>query len=173
MVFAGLAASAAFDLFSQLQPDKPKSGGTGVTPASSFSLPQDPAATQAAQTAAEMAIGRSGESEPDAEGAAAKKNGMDTLLSAQGQAQAHHKSHSMSVLRELMKSSQDGTVKKSDFEAALGKDDDTRASDLFDRIDQNHDNAVTNAELTSFLDTYRRNAAAGTAGKGRSLAVAA
>src|SRR4051812_1743401 len=179
MVFAGLAASAAVDLLSQLQPEKPKSGGTGVTPASSslFTLPQDPATTPTtpSQSQGEMAICRSGESEAASAASAAKTNGMDTLLSAQGQAQTHHKKRAMGVLLDLMKSSQDGTVKKSDFETALGNDGDAKGSSLFDRVDQNHDSSVTSAELTSFLDTYRRNAEAGAGmtGKGRTLAVAA
>ena len=40
-------------------------------------------------------------------------------------------------------------------------------------IDHNHDNAVNLSELTSFLDTYRRNSYAGTQGRSRTLAVVA
>ena len=166
MVFAGLAASAAVDLLSLLQPAKPKSGGTGVTK-SAFKLPdaQGTAATST-QSQSETAISQTDASQ------AARKGGMDTLLSAQGQAQAHHKKRSMGVLLDLMKSSQDGSVTKSDFETALGGDD-KKASDMFDRIDQNHDSTVNASELSAYMDTYRRNAEAGTTGKGRALAVAA
>jgi len=167
MVFAGLAASAAVDLLSLLQPAKPKSGGTGTTK-SAFKLPdaQDTSATLAASQ------GQTAISQTDAS-QAAKKGGMDTLLSAQGQAHTHHKKRSMGVLLDLMKSSQDGSVSKSDFEAALGGDD-KKASDMFDRMDQNHDSSVNATELSAFMDTYRRNAeASSAAGKGRSLAIAA
>ena len=170
MVFAGLAASAAVDLLSLLQPAKAKSGGTGVTK-SAFTLPdaQDAAATST-QSSGSLAICRSGDT-PTAE--TAKKGGMDTLLSAQGQAQAHHKKRAMGVLLNLMGSSQDGSVTKSDFVSKLGGED-AKAADMFDRIDQNHDSSVNAAELSAFLDTYRRNAeASSAAGKGRSLAVAA
>ena len=79
----------------------------------------------------------------------------------------------MGVLLDLLKSSQDGSVKKSDFDAAVGEGDEDSAADLFARVDQNHDNSVSINELTNFLDTYRRNSEAGAVGKGRTLAVAA
>jgi hypothetical protein len=164
MVFAGLAASAAVDLLSLLQPAKPKSGGTGTTK-SAFTLPD------VQDTSATPAQGQTAISQTDAS-QAAKKGGMDTLLSAQGQAQTHHKKRAMGVLLNLMNSSQDGSVTKSDFVSKLGGED-AKASDMFDRIDQNHDSSVNAAELTAFLDTYRRNAEAGSTGKGRALAVAA
>jgi len=91
---------------------------------------------------------------------------VDTLLSAQ----EHHSKRSMSVLLGLLQSSQDGTVAKSDFEKASG---DTDAPELFDRVDQNHDAAINNAELTSFLDAYRRTQETPSARKGTALALAA
>jgi hypothetical protein len=118
MLFAGLAASAAVDLLSLLQPEK---------------------------------------------------HALDTLLSAQGQG-TQRKKRSMSVLLDLMQSSQDGKVKKSDFDAAAGESN-SEASEVFDRIDQNHDSSVNLNELSAFLDTYRRNSEAGT--QGRALAVIA
>jgi hypothetical protein len=150
---------------SLLQPSKPKSGGSGTTK-SAFTLPD------VQDTSATPAQGQTAISQTDAS-QAAKKGGMDTLLSAQGQAHTHHKKRSMGVLLDLMKSSQDGSVSKSDFEAALGGDD-RKASDMFDRMDQNHDSSVNATELSAFMDTYRRNAeASSAAGKGRSLAIAA
>jgi hypothetical protein len=167
MLFAGLAASAAVDLLSLLQPEKPKKGGTGNAQPS-FSLPELGAGetTMSAQSAVGATSGQSGLS----------SDALGTLLSAQGQSQAHgvnQKKRSISVLLDLLQSSQDGSVKKSDFASALGGDDDIKASELFDRLDQNHDSAVNIAEVTNFLETYRRNAEAGTSGKGRALAVAA
>src|SRR6185369_11340076 len=88
------------------------------------------------------------------------RDALDTLLSAQGQAQAHRKKRSLSVLLDLMQSSQDGSVKKSDFEAAVGKTD-SESSDVFDRIDQNHDSTVSANELSTFLDSYRKASEAG------------
>ena len=166
MLFAGLAASAAIDLLSLLQPEKPKSGGTGADKAS-FSLPELDAGegTSTQSTVGGTSSGSGGLS----------SDALGTLLSAQGQGQAHaahHKKRSMSVLLDLLQSSQDGSVNKSDFETALGGDD-AKASEMFDSIDQNHDSSVNVGELTNFLETYRRNAEAGTAGKGRALAVAA
>jgi len=166
MVFAGLAASAAVDLLSLLQPAKPKSGGTGTTK-SAFTLPDVDGTAATSVPSQGGAISQTDASQ------AAKKGGMDTLLSAQGQAQTHHKKRGMGVLLDLLKSSQDGSVTKSDFVSKLGGEDE-KASDMFDRIDQNHDSSVNATELSAFLDTYRRNAEASNAtGKGRALAVAA
>lgn len=168
MLFAGLAGSAAFDLLSLLQPaqqDKQK-GGTGITARPSFTLPDlDSAEAASTQSQAATTGARSDSLSTDA---------LGTLLSAQGQAQAaHHKKRSMGVLLDLLKSSQDGSVKKSDFDAAVGEGDKDSAADLFARVDQNHDNSVSINELTNFLDTYRRNSEAGAVSKGRTLAVAA
>jgi hypothetical protein len=75
------------------------------------------------------------------------------------------------VLLDLLQSSQGGTVNKSDFEAAAGESD--RSSKLFEKIDQNRDSAVNVAELSAFLDSYRRASEAGTAGRTRALAMVA
>lgn len=164
MLFAGLAASAAIDLLSLLQPEKPSAkSGTGPKTPSSFSV-ADLGAVEAApvQSQSAPAAGRS-------EGLS--RDALDTLLSAQGQG-TQRKKHSMSVLLDLLQSSQDGKVKKSDFDAAVGKGDD-KASEIFDRIDQNHDSSVNVAELSAFLDTYRRNSEAGTQGRAHALAMVA
>jgi hypothetical protein len=165
MLFAGLAASAAVDLLSLLQPEKPK-GGTGAANATkaSFSLPEDSDIAISAQSPAAAASG--------ARSDGLSSDALGTLLSQGQDHTAHHKKRAMSVLLDLLQSSQDGSVQKSDYKSALGKDD-AKASELFDSMDQNHDSSVSAAELTNFLDTYRRNAEAGTAGKGRTLAVAA
>jgi hypothetical protein len=98
---------------------------------------------------------------------------LGTLLSAQSQTPSvQHKKRSISVLLDLLQSSQDGSVKKSDFDTAVGESD-GEASDMFDRIDQNHDSSINVSELTSFLDTYRRNAEVGTPRKSGALAVVA
>ena len=164
MLFAGLAASAAVDLLSLLQPEKPSArSGTGPKTPSSFSV-ADPGAADAApvQSQSAPAGGR-----PEG----LSRDALDTLLSAQGQQETQRKKRSMSVLLDLMKSSQDGKVKKSDFKAAAGKSDD-KASELFDRIDENHDSSVNVTELSAFLDTYRKNAEAGSQGRTRALGIA-
>jgi hypothetical protein len=156
MLFAGLAASAAVDLLSLLQPEKPK-GGTGLRAESSFEV-ADLAAVQPLQ--ALPASGRSDSLSRDA---------LDTLLSAQSEA-AQRKKRSTSVLLELLQSSQNGSVGKAEFEAAAGEGD-SEAAELFDRVDQNHDRAVNVAELSAFLDTYRRTSEGGAQGRARALAV--
>lgn len=167
MLFAGLAASAAFDLLSLLNPDKAfaKSASGSATPTpSSFKVADLDAALA---TDAQSKTGSSGR------GAGLSRDALDTLLSTQGQAQAQRKKRSASVLLELLQSSQDGKVSKSDFEAAAS-DNDSKASELFDAVDQNHDATVNIAELTAFLDTYRRaSESASLQGKARSLAMVA
>jgi hypothetical protein len=167
MLFAGLAASAAFDLLSLLNPDKASAkSGTATTPTpSSFKVSDLEAALGTTTTS--TSSGASGG------GSGLSRDALDTLISTQGQALAQRKKHSASVLLELLKSSQDGKVKKSDFEAAAG-DNDSKASEMFDAIDQNHDATVNVAELTAFLDSYRRaSEAASVQGKTRSLAMVA
>jgi hypothetical protein len=164
MMFAGLAASAAVDLLSLLQPEKPK-GGTGVAAQSSFKIP-DLGSVEAASTQSQAASAGQ-----RSEGLSA--DALGTLLSAQSQTQpVQNKKRSISVLLDLLQSSQDGSVKKSDFDDAIGESD-GKASEIFDRIDENHDNAINVAELTSFLDTYRRNSEVGATGRSRTLAVVA
>ena len=58
----------------------------------------------------------------------------------------------MSVLLDLLQSSQNGTVGKSEFDAAAG-DSDSEASEIFDRIDQDHDGSINRTEMSTFLDT--------------------
>ena len=150
MLFAGLAASAAIDLLSLLQPEKPKGGTAGEQTA--FSVPESDFG--AATAASPQTADRPGES-----------LSIDTLLSAQ----EHHSKRSMSVLLGLLQSSQDSTVAKSDLEKASG---DADAPELFDLVDQNHDATINNAELTSFLEAYRRTQEP-SARKGTALALAA
>lgn len=157
MLFAGLAASAAIDLLSLLQTEKPK-GGTGLTAQPAFAVPE-PGTVEAAASQSQSG-GRTDSLSRDA---------LDTLLSAQGQT-GQRKKHSISVLLELLQSSQHGSVTKSDLEAAAGESDD-EASEMFDRIDGNHDDAVNLTELSAFLDTYRRTSEAGTQGRTRALAI--
>ena len=167
MLFAGLAASAAFDLLSLLNPDKAsaKSGTGSPTPT--------PSSFKVADLDGALGTTTSTSTKANGQGSGLSRDALDTLISTQSQAQAQRKKHSASVLLNLLKSSQDGKVKKSDFEAAAGDNDD-KASELFDAIDQNHDATVNVAELTNFLDTYRRNSqAASLQGKARSLAMVA
>jgi hypothetical protein len=163
MLIAGLAASAAIDLVSQLLSEKPSAkSGTGVAAQSTFKVADlDSVAGASAQSQSTGSTTRS-------EGLS--REALDTLLSAQGQAQ--RKKRSLSVLLDLMKSSQDGSVKKSDFEAAAG-DTSGDASKVFDGIDQNHDSTVNVNELSSFLDSYRRASEAGAQGNTRTLALVA
>jgi hypothetical protein len=166
MLFAGLAASAAIDLLSLLQqPEKSSAkSGTGATAQSTFKVAdQDSGAGATAQSQSTGSTTRS-------EGLS--RDALDTLLSAQGQEQAQRKKRSLSVLLQLMQSSQDGKVKKSDFEAAAG-DNTGDASDVFDRMDQNHDSTVNVNELSSFLDSYRRASEASAQGRSRTLAMVA
>lgn len=159
MFVAGLAASAAFDLLSLLQPDT----STGVTAGqASFVVPEAASAQPQTVATGTRSDGLSADT-------------LGTLLSAQGQTQAaHHAKRSMGVLLDLLQSSQDGSLSRSEFEAATGgSDGDSDAAKLFDRIDQNQDDAVNVSELTSFLDSYRRNADGATSGTGRALTIAA
>ena len=163
-MFAGLAASAAVDLLSLLQPEKPK-GGTGAYGAVVF---QRPGSRLHGSCVHAIAGGVHRPAKRRTVGDA-----LGTLLSAQSQTQpVQHKKRSISVLLDLLQSSQDGSVKKSDFDAAVGESD-GKASEMFDRIDQNHDSSINVAELTSFLDTYRRNSEVGTPRKTGALAVVA
>jgi hypothetical protein len=161
MMFAGLAASAAVDLLSLLQPEKPK-GGTGLA-AQPFSIP-DLGSTEAASTQSQAAsAGQRGEG--------LSTDALGTLLSAQGQAHpVQHRKRAMAVLLDLMQSSQNGSVTKRDFDAAIGEGE-AGSGEVFDRIDRNHDSSINVAELTSFLDTYRRNSEAAAPGSVRALAV--
>jgi hypothetical protein len=164
MLFAGLAASAAVDLLSLLQPPEKPKGGTGVAAQSSFNVADLGAAEGAAtQSQSASVTGRT-------EGLS--RETLDQLLSAQGQQAAQRKKRSMSVLLDLLQSSQNGSVAKSDFEAAAGESDGD-GSKIFDQIDQNHDQTVNVAELSTFLDSYRRTSEAGTSGKPRALAMVA
>jgi hypothetical protein len=165
MLFAGLAASAAVDLLSLLQPPEKPKGGTGVAAQSSFNV-ADLGAVEAAATQSQAASATGGRTD------GLSRETLEQLLSAQGQQAAQRKKRSMSVLLDLLQSSQNGSVPKSDFEAAAGESDGD-ASKIFDRIDQNHDQSVNVAELSTFLDSYRRTSEAGTSGKSRALAIVA
>lgn len=159
MLFAGLAASAAIDLLSLLQPEKAQAkGGTSLTAQSTFAVPEEAAQAQPQSAAAA----------PRTE--SLSRDALDTLLSAQGQEAARRKKRSTSVLLDLLQSSQKGSVSKSEFNAAAGESGD-RASDLFDRIDQDRDSSISTAEMSLYLNTYKRNADAKTAA--RSVAMVA
>jgi hypothetical protein len=166
MLFAGLAASAAVDLLSLLQPEK-QSGkpGTRLAGQSAFDVAGLEADVQPlpAELRVPSAANRS-------EGLS--RETLEQLLSAQGQQGAQRKKRSMSVLLDLLQSSQNGSVAKSDFEAAAGENDGD-GSKIFDQIDQNRDQTVNVAELSVFLDSYRRTSEAGTSGKSRALAMVA
>jgi hypothetical protein len=165
MLFAGLAASAAVDLLSLLQPEKSSAkSGTSLKAQSSFAVAdQGPVETAQAQPQSPSAVPRSENLSRDA---------LDTLLTAQGQEAAKRKKRSTSVLLDLLKSSQTGSVKKSEFDFAPTEDG-ARASELFDRIDQDRDGSINVTEMSLYLDTYRRNAEAGRPGKARALAMVA
>jgi hypothetical protein len=156
MLFAGLAASAAVDLLSLLQPQKPKDG-PGLKAQPAFEV-ADLAAVQP------LPVASAGSRNEDL-----SREALDTLLSAQGGA-GQRKKRATSVLLELMQSSQNGSVRKSEFEGAAGEGA-SEGAELFDRMDQNGDRAVNVAELSAFLDTYRRTSDGVTQGKARALAV--
>jgi len=164
MLFAGLAASAAVDLLSLLQGEKaPAKSGTSLTAKPSFSIAeQGPVETTQAQPPA--AAPRSENLSRDA---------LDTLLSAQGQEAAKRKKWSTSVLLDLLQTSQKGSVRKSEFEGAVGESDGSNASELFDKIDQDRDGSINTAEMSLYLNTYKRNAGATANGASRSLAMLA
>jgi hypothetical protein len=165
MLFAGLAASAAVDLLSLLQPAKASAkGGTSLTAKSSFTVAdQGEAETAQVQPQSPDAVPRSGNLSRDA---------LDTLLSAQGQEAAKRKKRSTSVLLDLLKSNQKGSVSKSEFDVAVG-DSDGKASELFGRIDQDHDGSINTAEMSLYLNAYKRNAGAGANSSARALAMLA
>lgn len=160
MLFAGLAASAAIDLLSLLQAENPK-GDTALAEKPSFSV-ADPGVAGAAAGRPQAASAVGGLS----------RETLEALLSAQGQQAAQRKKRSMSVLLDLLQSSQNGSVGKATYEAATANGD-GETTGLFDRIDRNGDHAVNIAELAAFLDSYRRRSDAATAGRARALAVIA
>jgi hypothetical protein len=163
MLFAGLAASAAIDLLSLLQEKASAKSGTSLTAQSGFAVPeQGPVETAQVQPQFPPAASRTETLSRDA---------LDTLLS-QGQDAAKHKKRSASVLLDLLQSSQKGNVKKSEFETAIGEHDGGNASELFDRLDQDRDGSINTAEMSLYLDTYKRNADARAKGAARSLASA-
>jgi hypothetical protein len=169
MLFAAAAASTAVDILSQLIDKASAKGGTGVASQTGFEV-AEPTVTQAMPSSA--SAGAPSES--------LSRDTLDTLLSAQGQAQGtERKKRSLSVLLNLMQSSQNGSVSKSQFEAAASKDgkDGKDGAALFDKIDGNHDGSVNPAELSAFLDSYRRASANGAeasaAARSRSLSMTA
>jgi Ca2+-binding EF-hand superfamily protein len=164
MLFAGLAASAAVDLLSLLQPEKASAkGGTSLRAQSSFSV-ADPDAVETAQAQPQFPAAPRTES--------LSRDALDTLLSAQGQEAAKRKKRSTSVLLDVLQSSQKGSVKKSEFETAVGESG-GNASELFDKIDHDHDGSINTAEMSLYLNAYKRNAGAGANGGARSLAMLA
>ena len=166
MLFAGLAASAAVDLLSLLQPEKASAkGGTSLKAQSSFSVAgHAPAETAQAQPQSQAAPARTETLSRDA---------LDTLLSAQGQEAPKRKKKSTSVLLDLLQSSQKGSVKKSQFETAVNESGGGNASELFDRIDQDRDGSINTTEMSLYLNTYKRNVDAGRKGASHSLAMVA
>lgn len=157
MLFAAAAASTAVGILSQLVDKASAKGGTGVASRTGFEV-AEPAATPAAAQSSAPA---------NAPSESLSRDTLDTLLSAQGQGQGtERKKRSLSVLLDLMQSSQNGSVSKSQFEAAASKDgkDGKDGVALFDKIDGNHDGSVNPAELSAFLDSYRRTSANGAEG---------
>lgn len=153
MLLAAAAASTAVDLLSQLvdkASSKGKANSNGGTQ-THFLTPQiDTTATSNPSASASGASGGN-----------LSRETLESLLSAQGQSQgAERKKRSLSVLLDLMQSSQKGSVSKADFEAAADTNG-NNTSVLFDKIDQDHDGSVTKAELSTFLDNYRRASAQG------------
>ena len=170
MLLAAAAASTAVDLLSQLV-DKASSKGKANSSAATqthFLTPQfDPTATPSSSASVSA-------STSSASGGNLSRETLESLLSAQGQSQgAERKKRSLSVLLDLMQSSQDGSVSKADFEAA-GDANGNNASVLFDKIDQDRDGSVNKAELSTFLDNYRRaSAQGGAAAPSRTLTMTA
>lgn len=162
MLFAGLAASAAVDLLSLLQPEK-SSGKLQLAGQSAFEVAGLEPDVQPVPADLRVPSGNN-------RSETLSRETLEQLLSAQGQQAAQRKKRSMSVLLDLLQSSQNGSVAKSDFEAAAGESSDSDASKIFDRIDQNHDGSVNVAELSSLLDSYRRTSGTGTS---RTLAMVA
>jgi hypothetical protein len=157
MLFAGLAASAAIDLLSLLQPEKAQAkGGTSLSAQPTFALPEQ-GPVEAAQTQSLPAAAA-----PRTENLS--RDALDTLLSAQGQEAARRKKRSTSVLLDLLQSSQKGSVSKSEFDAAAGESGE-KESGLFDRIDQDRDGSINTAEMSLYLNTHKRNADAKTAAR--------
>lgn len=170
MLLAAAAASTAVDLLSQLvdkASSKSKANSSGGTQ-THFLTPQiDTTATS--NLSASASAGANG-----ASGGHLSRETLESLLSAQGQSQgAERKKRSLSVLLDLMQSSQKGSVSKADFEAAADTNG-NNTSVLFDKIDQDHDGSVTKAELSTFLDNYRRaSAQGGAAAPSRTLTMTA
>lgn len=170
MLLAAAAASTAVDLLSQLVDKASSKSKSGATTQTHFLTPQIDAEAPQASSATVSA------STSSASGGNLSRETLEKLLSAQGQSHgAERKKKSLSVLLDLMQSSQEGSVSKSDFEAASDASG-NNTSVLFDKIDQDHDGSVSKAELSTFLDNYRRASAqggAGIAGQARSLTMTA
>jgi hypothetical protein len=150
MLFAGLAASAAVDLLALLQPEKKASAKSGT------SLTAQPAFSVADHGAAETAPTQSQSLSAGGRAEGLSRDALDTLLASQGQS-TQRKKKSTSVLLDLLHSSQNGTVGKSEFDAATG-DSGSKTSGLFDRIDQDRDGSINATEMSLYLNTYRRTA---------------
>lgn len=170
MLLAAAAASTAVDLLSQLVDKASAKGKSGAATQTHFLTPQIDSETAPTSSASASA------STSSASGGNLSRETLESLLSAQGQSHgAERKKKSLSVLLDLMQSSQDGSVSKSDFEAASDANG-NNTSVLFDKIDQDHDGSVSKAELSTFLDNYRRastQGGAGIAGQARTLTMTA
>lgn len=164
MLFAGLAASAAIDLLSLLQAEKPSGKpGSHVAGQSAFEVAGAEPGVQPlpADLRAPSSTSR---------GEGLSRETLDALLSAQGEQGAQRRKRSISILLDLLQTSQNGNIAKADFEAA--NEGSIEASKVFERIDMNHDETVNVAELSALLDTYRRTSEGG-ADRTRALAVVA
>ncbi|ETR75990.1 hypothetical protein X566_24060 [Afipia sp. P52-10] len=148
MLFTIAAASAAVDILSQLvEKASAKNGGGGARQTGfEIAAPAQPV---------ESSISSPVASAPTEN---LSREMLDTLLSAQGQAQGvERKKRSLSVLLDLMQTSQNGSVSKTEFDAAAGSNGSKAdAAAIFDKIDSDHDGAINRNELSSFLDSYRR-----------------
>lgn len=168
MLLAAAAASTAVDLLSQLVDKASSKGKANAATQTHFLAPQiDPTATST--PSASVSASASGASSGNL-----SRETLESLLSAQGQSQgAERKKRSLSVLLDLMQSSQDGSVSKADFEAAADANG-NNAAVLFEKIDQDRDGSVNKAELSTFLDNYRRaSAQGGGAAQSRTLTMTA
>jgi hypothetical protein len=142
---AGQAASSALDLISALQ--QTLAGKNSPAP----STPPSTAQTFDPNAAAGDGTASTGTSAPATPLAPSTMGAMLTVQGSNGQTLVNGDAFS-SQLFGLLDGNNDGSISKSEFEAAFNKNGDTTKADaIFAQLDANHDGSVSPAELTNAL----------------------
>jgi hypothetical protein len=142
---AGQAASSALDLISALQQTLAGKNSPAV------STPPTAAPTFDPNAAAGDATAPTGTSAPATPLAPTTMGAMLTVQGSNGQTLVNGDAFS-SQLFGLLDGNNDGSISKSEFEAAFNKNGDTTKADaIFAQLDANHDGSVSPTELTNAL----------------------